>query len=67
MSEGQIRGLLDDVRAGRLSRRESVQSMVALGLGVPVASQLLAGAGLVQTSPRPAACLHLRCRGDRGE
>jgi peptide/nickel transport system substrate-binding protein len=55
MSEHEIRGLLDDVRAGRLSRREFVRSMVAFGLSVPVASQLLGGAGLAQTSPRPAS------------
>ena len=55
MSEHEIRGLLDDVRAGRLFRREFVRSMVTFGLSVPVASQLLAGAGLAQTSPRPAS------------
>jgi len=55
MSEREIRGLLDDVRAGRLSRREFVRSMVAFGLTVPLASQLLAGAGFAQTSPRPAS------------
>jgi peptide/nickel transport system substrate-binding protein len=55
MSEHEIRGLLDEVRAGRLSRREFVRSMVAFGLSVPVASQLLAGEGLAQTSPRPGS------------
>ena len=55
MSEHEIRGLLDEVRSGRLSRRAFVQSMVSLGLTVPVAGQLLAGAGLAQTSPRPAS------------
>src|SRR4029453_16740621 len=55
MSEHAIRGLLDEVRAGRLSRRAFVQSMVSFGLTVPVAGQLLAGAGLAQTSSRPAS------------
>jgi peptide/nickel transport system substrate-binding protein len=55
MSEREIRGLLDDVRAGRLSRREFVQIMVAFGLTVPLAGQLLAGAGFARTSPRPAS------------
>ncbi len=54
MSERAIRRRLDEVRAGRLSRRAFVQSMVSLGLTVPVAGQLLAGAGLAQT-PRPAS------------
>jgi peptide/nickel transport system substrate-binding protein len=55
MSEHAIRGLLDEVRAGRLSRRAFVQSMVSFGLTVSVAGQLLAGAGLAQTSSRPAS------------
>ena len=42
MSEHAIRGLLDEVRAGRLSRRAFVQSMVSFCLTVPVAGQLLA-------------------------
>jgi peptide/nickel transport system substrate-binding protein len=55
MREHEIRGLLDDVRAGRLSRREFVGTMVAFGLTVPLASQLLASVGMAQTSPRPAS------------
>ena len=51
----EIRSLLREVEAGRLSRRSFVRTMVGGGLSVPVASQLLAGAGLAQTSPRPAA------------
>ena len=65
MSEHEIRGLLDDVRAGRLSRREFVRSMVAFGLTVPLASQLLAGAGFAQTSPRPASTPHRAIRRSR--
>ena len=38
MREHEIRGLLHDVRAGRQSRREFVQTMVAFGLAVPLAS-----------------------------
>ena len=55
MNERDIRNLLDDVKAGRLSRRAFVQTMVALGLAMPIASQLLAGAGLAQAPARPAA------------
>jgi peptide/nickel transport system substrate-binding protein len=42
MSEHAIRGLLDEVRTGRPSRRAFVQSMVSFCLTVPVAGQLLA-------------------------
>jgi peptide/nickel transport system substrate-binding protein len=55
MDEHEIRSLLREVTTGRLSRRAFVRTMVGCGLSVPVASQLLAGAGLAQTSPRPAA------------
>ncbi len=46
MREHEIRGLLHDVRAGRQSRREFVQTMVAFGLTVPLASELLTSAGM---------------------
>ena len=55
MREHEIRGLLDDVKAGRLSRRNFVQTMVAFGLTAPLASQFLANVGMAQTSPRPAS------------
>src|SRR5262249_58152027 len=49
------RALLRGGGRGRPSRRAFVRSMVGSGLTVPLASQLLAGAGLAQTSSRPAA------------
>src|SRR5262249_53521118 len=55
MDEHEIHGLLRAVGTGRLSRRVLVRTMVGCGLSVPVAGQLLAAAGLAQTSPRPAA------------
>jgi peptide/nickel transport system substrate-binding protein len=55
MDEQEIRALLREVKTGRLSRRAFVHTMVGYGLTVPVVSQLLAGTGLAQTSPRPAA------------
>ena len=55
MDEPEIHALLREVGSGRLSRRAFVRSMVGSGLTVPLASQLLAGAGLAQTSSRPAA------------
>src|SRR5690349_1153976 len=45
MEEGQLRALIEQVRAGALSRRRFVQTMVGLGLTAPLAVQMLASAG----------------------
>jgi peptide/nickel transport system substrate-binding protein len=50
MTEDQLRHRIDEVRRGELSRRDFVQQLAMLGLGVPVASVLLADAGIAQTS-----------------
>ncbi len=55
MDEREIREVLEDVRAGRLSRRRFVQTMVGLGLTAPMAAQMLASAGLATAQPKPAA------------
>ncbi len=52
MDAPEIRGLLSDVRAGRLSRRAFTGSMVALGLTAPLAAQMLAAAGAAQAQWR---------------
>jgi len=46
MTEHEIRQLLSDVKAGRLSRRAFVHTMVGLGLTALHASQLLTSAGV---------------------
>src|ERR671926_2167 len=46
MEERQLRALIEDVRLGTLSRRRFVQMMVGLGLTAPLASQMLASAGV---------------------
>ena len=51
MDEQAIRSLIQDVKAGRLSRRRFVQTMVGLGLTAPLAAQLLSAAG-VQAQPK---------------
>jgi peptide/nickel transport system substrate-binding protein len=55
MDEQALRGLLNEVKAGRLSRRAFVQTMVGLGLTAPLAGQMLASAGLAQAQPKPLA------------
>ena len=45
MDEHALREMIEDVRAGRLSRRRFVRTMIGLGLTAPLAAQMLA-AGL---------------------
>jgi peptide/nickel transport system substrate-binding protein len=51
MNERELRELIAAVKARRVSRRAFVHKMVGLGLAAPVATQLLAHAGLAQTAP----------------
>src|SRR5215208_43948 len=46
MDEKALRGLIEDVKGGTLSRRSFVQRMVALGLTAPLASQMLTWSGV---------------------
>jgi peptide/nickel transport system substrate-binding protein len=52
MNEQEVRQLIAAVKVGRVSRRTFARRMVGLGLTAPLASQLLAHAGLAQS---PAA------------
>jgi peptide/nickel transport system substrate-binding protein len=51
--EAALRQLIDDVRRGRLSRRGFAARLAAWGLGAPLATLLLADAGLAQVAGRP--------------
>jgi peptide/nickel transport system substrate-binding protein len=51
MNERELRGLIDSVKSGAVSRRSFVQRMVALGLTAPMAGQMLAWSGVVQAQP----------------
>jgi peptide/nickel transport system substrate-binding protein len=53
MNEQALRGLVDRVKAGRLSRRAFVRRMLAAGLTAPFATQLLAQAGVAMAQSRP--------------
>lgn len=46
MDEQDLRGLVADVKHGRLSRRRFLGRMAALGLSAPLAGAMLAGAGM---------------------
>jgi len=52
MEECELRSLIAEVKAGRMSRRHFVQGMVALGLTAPMAAQMLASAGVAQAQPK---------------
>jgi peptide/nickel transport system substrate-binding protein len=50
MDEQALRGLIGQVKSGKLSRRAFVQRMVALGLTAPMASQMLAHSGVAMAA-----------------
>jgi len=66
MDEREIRGLIEDVRAGRVSRRAFTRLMVGLGLGAPLAAQMLASAGAARAQVRTDAFTPAR-RGGGGQ
>jgi peptide/nickel transport system substrate-binding protein len=51
MDERQLRELIAQVKAGRVSRRDFIQSMAGLGLTVPLAAQMLAYSGIAHAQP----------------
>jgi len=51
MNERHLRSLVALVKAGKMSRRVFVRKMVELGLTAPLASQLLAYAGVAAEGP----------------
>jgi peptide/nickel transport system substrate-binding protein len=50
MNEQELRGLVEDVKDGRLSRRGFVKRMVAVGLSAPMAGMMLTHAGVAQAA-----------------
>jgi peptide/nickel transport system substrate-binding protein len=53
MSEQDLRGLIDEVRHGKLSRRAFTRAMIALGLTAPMATQMLASSGVAMAAEKP--------------
>jgi len=53
MNEQMLRDLVDDVRQGRLARRDFIAHMVALGVGVSLASTMLADVAVAQSAEPP--------------
>jgi peptide/nickel transport system substrate-binding protein len=54
MDEKDIRALIEDVKAGRLSRRGFIRTMVGLGLTAPLATQMLSWSGVAMAQARSA-------------
>ena len=54
MHEADLHALIEDVRAARLPRRRFIERMLGLGLTPPMASMLLAHAGIAQAQAGPA-------------
>jgi peptide/nickel transport system substrate-binding protein len=52
MNEQQLRGVIEDVRAGKLSRRAFTWKMVALGLTAPLAAQMLTSSGVAEAAEK---------------
>ena len=52
MDEQALHGLLNEVKAGRLSRRAFVHTMIGLGLTAPLAAQMLASAGVAHAQAK---------------
>jgi peptide/nickel transport system substrate-binding protein len=52
MEERELREMIGQVKAGTLSRRHFVQTMIGLGLTAPMAAQVLASAGLAQAQSK---------------
>jgi peptide/nickel transport system substrate-binding protein len=54
MDERQLRNLIAQVKAGRMSRRNFIHTMVGLGLTAPIAAQMLAYSGVAQAQAAAA-------------
>jgi peptide/nickel transport system substrate-binding protein len=67
MDEYALRELIDEVKRGRLSRRAFVQTMVGLGLTVPMAAQMLATAGVAHAQSRVVSTFTPTRRGGGGQ
>ena len=65
MDEHGLRERLCEVKAGRLSRRRFVETMLTLGLTAPMAAQMLASAGVAAAQPAVPAPPPMR-RGGSG-
>jgi peptide/nickel transport system substrate-binding protein len=50
MNEQDLRGMIEDVRRGKLSRRAFTRTMIGLGLTAPLAAEMLASSGIARAA-----------------
>jgi len=55
MDDHALRELIREVKAGRISRRHFVRTMIGLGLSAPMATQMLASSGIASAQSPPSA------------
>jgi peptide/nickel transport system substrate-binding protein len=65
MDDNALRELIREVKAGRLSRRDFVRTVVGVGLTGPISAQMLASAGVARAQSPPSAVAPTR-RGGGG-
>jgi peptide/nickel transport system substrate-binding protein len=53
MNESELRGAIEDVRRGKLSRRTFTARMIAFGLTAPMATQMLVSSGVAASAAQP--------------
>src|SRR6266700_555892 len=53
MDEHALRGLIGDVKSGKLSRRDFMRRMMAVGLTGPLAAQMLTYSGVARAQTKP--------------
>ena len=66
MDDLELRALIADVKAGRMSRRRFIHSMIGLGLTAPMATQMLAWHGVAMAQPAKASAYKPTRRGGGG-
>src|SRR5215212_4639453 len=55
MDEQALRGLIAEVKTGKLSRRAFINQMIAVGLTAPLATQMLVYSGAAHAQAKPTA------------
>jgi peptide/nickel transport system substrate-binding protein len=51
MNEQELRGLIEAVREGKVTRRDFIGTLLSFGVAAPIAGQLLLHAGIAQAQP----------------
>ncbi len=54
MNENEIRGLIDEVKVGKVSRRSFIDTMIGFGLTAPMAAQMLFHSGIAKAQTASA-------------